>query len=155
MKQITLSLVKNTLRPIVQLNNWNNFRALLDTGAYFPIWTADERILIELGEEHIRDNVCFGVFGGTTAGNLYSVTTVVGSLVYPNMHIIACKDLENVPFNLILSATMFQHLIYEIDDKNYRFNITVPDGESMVRNLRIEDSNGKIYVLCSSASDGD
>ncbi len=31
MKQFTLSLVKNSLRPVVKLESWNNFRALLDT----------------------------------------------------------------------------------------------------------------------------
>ena len=38
-------------------------------------------------------------------------------------------DLE-VPFNMILSATMFQNLIYEIDDKNHKLNVTIPDEES-------------------------
>ncbi len=37
--------------------------------------------------------------------------------IFPNMHIIANDELE-LSYNLILSATMFQHLIYEIDDKN-------------------------------------
>lgn len=48
MKQFTMKLVKDTLRPVFMLKNWNNFRALLDTGAYFPIWTADESILKDL-----------------------------------------------------------------------------------------------------------
>lgn len=56
-----------------------------------------------------------------------------------------------VPFNMILSATMFQNLIYEIDDKNHKLNVTIPDEESTVRNLRIVNSDGRIHVLCSSA----
>ena len=66
------------------------------------------------------------------------------------MSIVANAELDT-PFNLILSATMFQSLIYEVDDKNHRFNVTVPDGESTVRNLRIENSDGRIFVLCNSA----
>lgn len=34
MNQFTLSLVKNSLRPVVKLEGWNNFRALVDTGAF-------------------------------------------------------------------------------------------------------------------------
>ena len=76
---------------------------------------------------------------------------VIGDLNLPNTHIIACKDLQDVPFQVILSATMFQNLIYEIDDKNHRFNVTIPDDESNVRNLRIEDANGRLHILCRSA----
>ncbi len=151
MKQFTLSLVKNSLRPVVKLESWNNFRALLDTGAFFPIWTAEEEILNDLGGRILRKNVFFSGFGGSTKGNLYEVQKIViGGLIFPNTHIIACKDLQDVPFQLILSATMFQNLIYEIDDKNHRFNVTIPDDESHVRNLRIEDANGRLHILCHS-----
>ncbi len=152
MKQFTLSLVKNSLRPVVKLESWNNFRALLDTGAFFPIWTAEEEILNDLGGRILRKNVFFSGFGGRTKGNLYEVQKIViGDLIFPNTHIVACKDLQYVPFQLILSATMFQNLIYEIDDKNHRFNVTIPDDESNVRNLRIEDANGRLHILCHSA----
>ena len=82
--------------------------------------------------------------------DLYKVSLNVGELYYPNMTIIVNQDLDT-PFNLILSATMFQNLIYEVDDKNHRMNIMIPDEESMVRSLRIEDSGGQIHILCNSA----
>lgn len=63
---------------------------------------------------------------------------------------IACKDLKNVPFQLILSATMFRGLIYEIDDKNHKLNVTIPDDESMIRTLTIRDSKGKLHIMCES-----
>ena len=44
---------------------------------------------------------------------------------------------------------MFDNLIYEIDCKNHRLNVTIPDDESVVRNLRIKDSEGKLYVFCN------
>lgn len=75
---------------------------------------------------------------------------LIGDLIFPNMHIIACNDLKNAPFQLILSATMFQNLIYEIDNKHHKLNVTIPDDESTVRNLRIKDSNGRLHVLCNS-----
>ena len=84
-----------------------------------------------------------------TKGNLYELPSIlIGDLIFPNIHIVACKDLKTLPFQLILSATMFHNLIYEIDNKNHKLNVTVPDGESTVRNLRIEDSNGRLHILC-------
>lgn len=45
---------------------------------------------------------------------------------------------------------MFQNLIYEIDDNSHKLNITIPEGESEIRNIRIEDSQGKLHVLSAS-----
>ena len=146
---MTLKLDIDQQRPVVIVGG--NMTALLDTGAYIPVWTDEESILSEkLGAELVAEGVTFTGFGGETSGNLYKVTLQVGELVYPNMSIVANAELDT-PFNLILSATMFQSLIYEVDDKNHRFNVTVPDGESTVRNLRIENSDGRIFVLCNSA----
>lgn len=152
MKQFTLNMNIKYQRPIIELKSWHNFEALLDTGAFLPIWTAEEEILNDLGGRILRKNVFFSGFGGRTKGNLYEVQKIViGDLIFPNIHIVACKDLQDVPFQLILSATMFQNLIYGIDGKNHRFNVTIPDDESNIRNLRIEDSNGRLHILCHSA----
>lgn len=148
MKQFTLNMNNRYQRPIIELKSWHNLEALLDTGAFFPVWIMDEDILKILGGKCIRKQVLFGGFGGETKGNLYELQSmVIGDLIFPNTHIIACKDLKNVPFQLVLSATMFNGLIYEIDSKNYKLNITIPDDESTVRNLRIKDSDGKLHIL--------
>ena len=150
MKQFTLRLDKSYQRPIVELKTWYSFEALLDTGAFFPIWTADERILEKVGGTLEKRNVRFRGFGGETFGNLYLLNTfAIGDLIFPNMSIIACEDLTEVPFQLILSATLFNNLIYEIDCKNHKLNVTVPDGESIVRNLKIMDSQGRLHVFCN------
>lgn len=149
MKQITLTLDTKQQRPVISFGN--GLRALLDTGAYIPVWTDDEDVLVDkMGAELVSKNVSFTGFGGTATGNLYKVSLQVGELYYPNMSIVANQDLDT-PFNLILSATMFQNLIYEVDDKNHMFNVQIPDEESMVRNLRIEDTEGEIHILCNSA----
>lgn len=151
MKQITLRLDKRQQRPVVLLKD--TLSALLDTGAYLPVWVDDEAILAEdLGAALIKKNIPFTGFGGTAQGNLYQVTIEVGDLIFPNMHIIANNDMH-VPFNMILSATMFQNLIYEIDDKNHKLNISIPDEESIIRNLKIKESNGKLHIMCQSASE--
>jgi len=40
---------------------------------------------------------------------------------------------------------MFSGLIYEMDDKNHKLNVTIPDDESMVRNLVVRDWNKEIF----------
>lgn len=148
MKQYIMKLDNTRQRPVVILNN--GLTALLDTGAYIPVWTDDEEILIsELGAELVRKDVPLSGFGGCTQGNMYKVNIDIGGILYPNMHLIANNDI-NATFNLILSATMFAGLIYQIDTVNHMLNIEIPDGESNVRNLRIVNEEGKVFVLCSA-----
>ncbi|MBR1741648.1 MAG: hypothetical protein IJ733_07205 [Lachnospiraceae bacterium] len=148
MRQMTVDLDEKQQRPVVILDN--GLAALLDTGAYFPVWTDEEDILTSsLNGKLIREHMPITGFGGTAYGNVYQATFRIGELIFPEMHIIANSDLDT-SYNLILSATMFQQLIYEIDDAHHRLNITIPDDQSNVRNLKIEDRNGKIHVLCHS-----
>lgn len=147
MKQYTLHLDKQYQRPVVMLSN--GLTALLDTGAYIPVWTDEEDILVsDMGAKLVRDNVPLSGFGGSTYGNLYQVNIDIGGILYPNMHIIANNDID-AAFNMILSATMFQGLIYQIDTVNHMLNIDIPDRESNIRNLRVESKDGKQFVLCN------
>jgi len=100
--QYTLDMDKAYQRPVIELKSWHNLEALLDTGAFFPIWTADGNILKVLGGECRVKGVAFGGFGGEARGNLYELKSMlVGDLMFLNTHIIACKDLKDVPFQLI------------------------------------------------------
>ncbi|MDE6221426.1 MAG: hypothetical protein K2G51_13550, partial [Lachnospiraceae bacterium] len=93
MKQIILDLDKSQQRPVVMLEN--GLKALLDTGAYIPVWVGGERILSEaLGAQLVKKHISFTGFGGTAYGNLYQVTIQIGELLYPNMHIIASNDFD-------------------------------------------------------------
>lgn len=149
MKQYTLKLDNTRQRPVVILNN--GLTALLDTGAYIPVWTDDEDILTsEMGAELVQKDVPLSGFGGATFGNLYKVSIDIGGILYPNMHIIVNNDI-NATFNLILSATMFEGLIYQIDTVNHMLNVEIPDWESNVRNLKVVNEGGKVFVLCSAA----
>ena len=77
MKQFTMQLNKYYQRPVVELKGWYGFTALLDTGAAFPIWTADETILVRVGGVLEKEGVKFKGFGGETTGNLYKLITFV------------------------------------------------------------------------------
>lgn len=149
MKQIVLSLNERMQRPIVYLDNWNRIDAMIDTGAMFPVWVRNEKILERLGGEKVISGISFGGFGGETSGNLYKIPYFqLGDLVYPGLHIISCE--LNMPCHMILSATMFSRLRYEIDDENHKLNITVPDNQSLIRNLVIKSEQGRLKVFCMS-----
>ncbi len=52
-----MDLNKDFQRPIIYLGNWHKINALLDTGALFPVWTAPEIVLQNLGGALVRENV--------------------------------------------------------------------------------------------------
>lgn len=148
MRQFSLKLDMTQQRPVVLLEN--ALTALLDTGAYIPIWTDEEDILLsDMGGKLVKTKVPFTGFGGIAYGNLYQVTLEVGDLIFPNMHIIANNELDS-SYNLILSATMFDGLSYEINTRTHWLHITVANDSDLVRNLRIVDSNGRLHVLCET-----
>lgn len=103
-----------------------------------------------MGAVPVALNQPFGGFGGMTTGTLYRIPLFrCGELIFPELPIIAAQI--DLPCQMLLSATMFGGLIYEIDDCHHQFNVTVPDRESLIRKLTVEDKNGKMYVLCAAA----
>lgn len=143
--QMTIQLDEKARRPIAQINWFAGCRALLDTGALFPIWNGNGKSL-----EHgfhaklIRKNVAFGGFGGKAAGDLYRVNFELNGIYYIDMPIIA-SELEGTNWNMIISATMFDGMSYEIDTVNKRLNIDIKDNQP-VRILRLSDDNNSISV---------
>ena len=152
MKQMTLKLIEKYQRPVVKLDNFFGLEAMIDTGAVYPVWMSGEERLLRLGAvKKEKDSVPFGGLGGMTRGALYEIPVLqLGDLIYPRMGIIAHRS--NFPVPLLLPATMFNNLIYEINNKNHRLNITVPDDESISRNLTIKDEGGRLRVFCTSAA---
>lgn len=143
--QITIHLDDKARRPIANLNWFTGCRALIDTGALFPIWNKSEKILEEkLGAVLIKRNIKFSGFGGETQGNLYRVNFELNGLHYLNMPIVASK-LNNANWNMILSATMFDGTVYEIDAINKKLNLNVKDNQP-VRILRLSNDSNSISV---------
>ena len=149
MKQITLPLTTIDPRPVVHLEKDLGIYAMLDTGAVVPVWVDEEKHLQAIGGVKTRENAIFGGFGGNTSGPLYHIPTfTVGDLTFPHLPVIVSE--MNAPFHMILSATMFKRLIYEIDDFHHKLNITVPDGESFVRNIKDYDDNGRLKIVLAN-----
>ena len=151
MKQFTLGLREEHQRPVAYIPEFHELDALIDTGSVLPIWFAGEEKLQQLGGVKIRQSVPFGGLGGMTRGALYRLPLFnLGGLLYPNMSIIARHD-RSMIMPLLLPATMFNNLIYEIDNVHHKLNITVPDTESHVRALTVKSENGRLHVACTSA----
>ena len=91
----------------------------------------------------MRD-VSFGGFGGKTQGNLYRVTFKLNNIIYVDMPIIA-KEMNDLSCHMIISATMFEKMIYTIDDIDKKLEIRIPDNQ-IVRNLRLSNEKGGISV---------
>ena len=56
-KDIFLSLNEFADRPIIKLNEHRGIKALLDTGARFPVWTASIPLLEANGGKLFKQNV--------------------------------------------------------------------------------------------------
>lgn len=60
--QLTIQLDKFARRPIARLDWFKDCRALIDTGALFPVWTKGEMLLAKLGARLEKENVSFSGF---------------------------------------------------------------------------------------------
>lgn len=86
--QLNISLDKSARRPVARLEWFSGYRALIDTGALFPVWTKSESLLIKLGGKLERNNISFSGFGGKTDGQLYRVSFNLNGLQYIDMPVV-------------------------------------------------------------------
>jgi len=142
--QLTLKLDASARRPVVKLDWFNGCRALLDTGALFPVWTANGNSLQQLGAKLIKEKVNFGGFGGDAEGSLYRIDFQLGGLIFKDMPIVA-TNMKDLNCHLILPATMFDKMVYEIDTINHALNVDTKDNQ-LIRILKVSDDSGKISV---------
>ena len=148
MTQFTLKLIEGQENPVIKLDNFFNFTALIDTGARIPVWLEDEKEIQTPGGILKQKNVRIrGLSQKVSTGNLYTLSNFqIGKIIYTKLDIIVLPD-EKAPYSMLLSATMFRGMIYEIDDINHRFNVNVPDSDT-VRNLAAyyDKKKDKVYV---------
>lgn len=142
--QLDILLDQAARRPIARLDWFTGCRALIDTGALFPIWTKSEALLMKLGGRIEKRNVTFSGFGGTTDGHLYRINFNLNGLQYIDMPIVV-KPMNDLNCHMILSATMFEKMVYTIDNINKHLFIDTQDNQ-IVRILRISDEYSKLSV---------
>ncbi len=143
MKQFTYNLDKKLQRPVIVLQN---IRILIDTGAKFPIWTSGEQAFINAGGtiDSSKGEVYFSGFGGKTSGILGRINFQLGNIIFPQMPIILNSSTD-ISADIILGASNFEGMIYQIDTITHKLNIDIPD-DNVVRNLAIRSDNGKTTV---------
>ncbi len=142
--QINIALDQSARRPIARLDWFSGCRALIDTGALFPVWTKSESLLRKLGGRLETSNVSFSGFGGKTNGQLYRINFHLNGLLYIDMPVVV-KPMNDLNCHIILSATMFENMVYTIDTINKHLSIDTKDNQ-IVRILRISDEYSKLSV---------
>lgn len=149
MTEAIFKLDRSFERPTIKLSS--NMLALLDTGAYIPVWTDDVLLLKEFYHATLqKERFEFSGFGGKTYGDLYRVHFTMGKLSYPAMPIIASAEFADAPFSVILSATMLHGLIYEIDTINGFLKIQAVSESDLVRNITVFDKKGQKHILAKN-----
>lgn len=147
--QITVNLDAESERPIIMLDWFMGCRAMIDTGAVFPVWPAPVFQLLRLGGRLEKRDITFSGFGGQTKGDLYRVDFRLGSLVYKDMPIVTNRQID-LNCHMILSATMFEKMAYVIDNRNHYFSVDTFDNQTII-NLRFVIKGNSAYIHTSSA----
>lgn len=144
--ELIFDLAVGTNRPIIELNEiFQGCTALLDTGAIIPVWTKKVELLEALGATLYKKNVEFSGFGGKTIGDLYKIDLQLGKIMYPGLPVVVHED-NKIPGYFIFSATMFNNMIYTIDDIAKKFIVILTDNQ-VCHNIKVINSNDKITVL--------
>ena len=142
---IEIPLNKKIRRPVLMLDSWfPGCRAMLDTGAVCSVWTAPTFQLLKLGAELTKRDESFGSFGGSTTGNLYEVDLRLKDLTYKKLPIIVARQ-DKLNCHLLLPATMFENMIYTINDKNHIFTLDTCNDKSIIT-MNYRKSDERLYA---------
>ena len=74
----------------------------------------------------------------------------IGELLYPDIHVFVPQEKLDMKFPYILPATMFDKLILNLDNLNHTLTVYIPDGEQTIRNLKVWDEGGKLYIIINN-----
>ena len=146
MQEYVFNMQNDADRPIIMLDSiFPGCTALIDTGAIIPVWTKDVELLKELGAQLVKKDVSFSGFGGETKGDLYKLDLQLAELFYPGLPIVVHEN-NKIPGFFIFSATMFNKMIYTIDDIRKQFEVRIEDNQ-ICRNLSLQMADGRVVVL--------
>ncbi|MBQ9503922.1 MAG: hypothetical protein IJU93_02835 [Lachnospiraceae bacterium] len=139
MQQYTFKTSKSNTRPVIRI--YENLSAVIDTGADIPV-CSDANVLIErLGanEISIPGKVIETVgISGSVRGRIFRVKGFeLGPLIYPELNFFVPDD-PTMSSTFLLSASMFNGLICEVNFKDHYFRITLLDDEQTVRLVSFE-----------------
>ena len=146
--RISYRFAKNLSRPIIGLDHvFSGCRALIDTGALFPVWTASEESFIALGA--LRDKALptgyVGGLSGESEGSIYRYTLNMNGIYYINMPFIAIQMKRN-KFHMILPATMFFGMDVDVDFAEHQLVIETNSNQVSYNMHHRKDDDGTLTI---------
>lgn len=134
--------------PVIVLPWFHNCRVLIDTGATLPMWLKSITPLKLKGAVKENQTVNLNGVGGSSTGDLYRVNFEIGNIHFKNLPIVH-KEISVADAYMILPATLFEGMIYEIDNISHRLKIKVDD-KAYYRDFRIKDESGIPYIYLAN-----
>ena len=143
MKQFSLALAPKYERPLIDLYG---MPALIDTGAVIPVFSIYPQLLeIAFESKLIALDKQISGFGGEDNGSIYEIKNfMIGKLIFKNLEVFV-PDEPKIKYPILLSATMFYGMAYEIDTINNTFNVRLRDETLLERNFKIISLRGRLY----------
>ena len=143
----TFKLQKKSTRPLILMDQiFPGCSALLDTGARISMWTKSEQMLLRLPSVRLlKEGIGFSGFGGRTDGNLYEMDLPFGSLIYPKVRIIQHQD-DRIPGFFLLSASMFEGMVYTVDREQNRFLLDTRNNQVCLLQREV-NQDGELIIL--------
>lgn len=135
--------------PVIILPWFYNCRVLIDTGATLPMWLKSIVPLKIKGAVKENRKVNLKGVGGSSAGDLYRVNFDFGNIHFKGLPIVH-KEISVADAYMILPATLFEGMIYDIDNINHIFTVKV-DNKKCYRDFQIKDEKGIPYIYLAGA----
>ncbi len=136
-------------RPIIDLDIvFPGCKALIDTGALFPVWAAPETMLLKLGAT--RDTKMpegsIGGFGGDSVGNIYRMTLGMKGIYFIELPIIAVEMPES-KFHMVLPATMFFGMDLDISFATHSITIDTNSNQVSYNMHHRKNDDGTLTIF--------
>ena len=144
----TYNLDKKENSPVIVIPWFHNCRVLIDTGSTMPMWLKSiVPLKIKGAVQQDRQIELRGV-GGKTSGTLYKVNFDFGNIHFKDLPVIH-KEIKVADAYMILPATLFEGMVYEINNIEHTFKVKV-DNKCYYRQFKIKDNNGTPYVYLAN-----
>lgn len=147
--KVTFDCDDSFIRPVISIDKvFDGCKAMIDTGALFPVWTASEESLKAVGakpDSNLPSHTISGI-GGNAKGNIYKLSLDLNGIHYIDLPIIAIK-LNMCRFHMLLPSTMFKGMDVNIDYGNSTIEIDTRSNQ-VAYNLHYgKDSNDNLILI--------
>jgi len=145
MKTVEINLEPQFWRPTIRLYGK---LTLIDTGAVVPVISMEKELLnLRFKAKLVKERTFFTGFGGVKNwGDVYSLSNFyIHELHFKTLECFAPYEFDK-DFPIILSAPLFNDVKYEIDPKENKVTLKVPNDKLMNNEFLITNLSDKICV---------